>query len=215
MTENKTAQKDDLADVRHMALVNMHKTFLEALRHREQEILRFLAILAPSLGGFIWLLTLDFDKDGSTLVFTIGTLGVLLFLLLGGIYSLALGYNYRSITLQLAKLEATCLHIDEFILNSWLRTAKEWKKKYRKSWIPYCAPPEIIKVFWLGFVLAKIFVILAACFFLWGRRENMCMIMIGGGLCIIIGVLFAPMVYGWKLYKACDDEPDKWKKSQE
>jgi len=43
-------------------LENMHKTFLEALRHREQEILRYIAILAPALAGFIWLLKLDLEN---------------------------------------------------------------------------------------------------------------------------------------------------------
>jgi hypothetical protein len=38
------------------ALESMHKLLLEALRHREQEIVRYLAILGPALGGFVWLL---------------------------------------------------------------------------------------------------------------------------------------------------------------
>ncbi len=38
------------------ALGNMHQLFLEALRHREQEIFRYLAILGPALGGFMWLI---------------------------------------------------------------------------------------------------------------------------------------------------------------
>jgi len=216
MGENNANQKGNLNEDQRIALCNMHKTFLEALRHREQEILRFLAILAPALGGFIWLLRLDLNKDENAFVFTIGTLGVLLFLLLGAVYSLALGYNFRYVTLQLAKLESDyCLKIKKFILKSWLRTAEKWAKKYKKSWIPYCAPPDIIKVFWLAFVIAKVFVILAASFFLGTTCKNLCeqtcAVIIGGILCFIIAVLFAPMYYGWKLSKACGEEEKEGK----
>lgn len=34
----------------------IHKLLLEALRYREQEIFRYLAIPGPALGGFVWLL---------------------------------------------------------------------------------------------------------------------------------------------------------------
>ena len=73
--EEEKAVKPDIVTAQ-----NMHKTFLEALRHREQEILRFMAILAPALGGFIWLLTLDDCKDNNLYVFSIGTIGVLFLL---------------------------------------------------------------------------------------------------------------------------------------
>ena len=75
-------------------LEGIHKQLLEALRHREQEIFHYLAILAPALGGFVWLLY----KGVNPFLFAVGTLGVLLLLLLGALYSLALGYNYRYIT---------------------------------------------------------------------------------------------------------------------
>lgn len=193
-------------------LESVHKTLLEALRHREQEILRFLAILAPSLGGFIWLLA---KKDVNTFVFTIGTLGVLFFLLLGAVYSLALGYNFRYITLQLAKMESDyCLKIKDFMLKYWLRTPKEWKEKYRKG---RCFPPEIIKVFWLAFVIAQFLVVLAAGVFLCTKCENVTvqihLVIIGGLFCIIIAAWFAPCYYGKKLRDACNEEPDEWKKS--
>ena len=87
MENGKAKQIDGLGDHQGTAVANMHKTFLEALRHREQEIVRFVAILAPALGGFVWLLT----KDVTPYVFTVGTLGVLFFLLVGGVYCLALG----------------------------------------------------------------------------------------------------------------------------
>lgn len=205
-------QEDNLSNDQRKSIENMHKTFLEALRHREQEILRFIAILAPALGGFIWLLKEFLENSNGTSVFTVGTVSVLFILMVGAIYALALGYNFRYVTLQLAKMESeNCLNIKKFILESWPRTAKKWADKYRK-W-PYCDPPDIIKVFWLAFVAAKLFIILVACFFLWVEYENVCgqicTIIIVGGLCIIIAVLFAPIYYGWKLHIACDKEEKK------
>lgn len=200
------------------AVENMHKTFLEALRHREQEILRFIAILGPALGGFIWLLNeVDLGSEKGIFIFTVGTLGVLFLLTVGAVYSLALGYNFRYITLQLAKMESDyCLKIKDFMLNYWLRTPKEWKEKYRNG---RCFPPEIIKVFWLAFVIAKIFVILVAGVFLYTKGGNVTpqlhFVLIGGAICIIIALWFAPGHYGKKLRQACEDEPDEWNESKD
>ena len=133
MSNDRTKETDGLNQTQKVILQNMHKTFLEALRHREQEILRFIAILAPALGGFIWLLK-DIVDGGETVVFVIGTVGVLFLLLVGSLYSLTLGYNYRYLILQLAKLETTCLCVREFILNAWPRDCKSFlaRKLLRK-----------------------------------------------------------------------------------
>ena len=213
MGEDKKEQKDNLSKDQRKAVENMHKTFLEALRHREQEILRFLAILAPSLGGFIWLLTLDFNKGMNSIVFTIGTLGVLLFLLLGAIYSLTLGYNFRYVTLQLAKMESDfCLNIKEYILESWLRTSNEWVEKYNKK---RCSPPEIISVFWLSFIIVKIFVVLMSVIFLINQKNMRIQILsisVIGIACVIVAFWFVPSYYGKKLYEMCEKEKkaNKW-----
>lgn len=45
---------EDLGSVR--VLENMYRLFLEALRHREQEIFHYLTILGPALGSFGWIL---------------------------------------------------------------------------------------------------------------------------------------------------------------
>ena len=212
MADDKGKQKNNLNDDQRMAVENMHKTFLEALRHREQEILRFIVILAPALGGFIWLLNLE-SKNG-TFIFTVGTLGILFLLLVGAVYSLALGYNFRYVTLQIAKMESDyCLNIKEFMVNSWERTADEWAEKYKKK---RCFPPEIIKVFWLSFVISKLLIVLAATFFLHTKFENMMwqifMIISGGLFCFIIAAFFAPFYYGTKLYKICygEKKEGKW-----
>lgn len=212
MADNKGKQKNSLNDDQRTAVENMHKTLLEALRHREQEILRFIVILAPALGGFIWLLNLESKNE--TFIFTVGTLGILFLLLVGAVYSLALGYNFRYVTFQISKMESDyCLNIKEFMLNSWERTADKWAEKYKNK---RCFPPEIIKVFWLSFVIAKVLIVLAATFFLHTKCENMmrqiCMIISGGLFCIVIAALIAPFYYGSKLYEICDTErkEGKW-----
>ena len=93
-------------------LGGMHRLFLEALRHREQEIFHYLAILGPALGGFGWIL---YNRIGRQVEFAVGTIFVIALLLLGALYSLALGYNYRYIVLELAKLE-TVLKIKDAML---------------------------------------------------------------------------------------------------
>ena len=215
MGDSKTDQKDNLSKNQRVAVENMHKTFLEALRHREQEILRYIAILVPALGGFVWLLNeMNLDSDNGPFIFTVGTLGILFLLFVGAVYSLALGYNFRYVTLQLAKMESDfCLNIKEFILGSWLRTANKWVEEYKKK---RCFPPEIIKVFWLAFVIAKIFVVLMAVIFLSINQKNMWIqissIAAIGIVCVIVASWFAPSYYGKKLYKMCEKEQkaNKW-----
>jgi len=132
------------------AKLNMHQMFLEALRHREQDIIRFLAILGPSLGGFIWLLG---DVTHNPARFVAGTYGVLLVLVLGAFYSLALGYNYRYLTLQLAKLESKDhINLEDTVLAYWPRQLAHFRERSRWGIIPWCTPPGIIKVFWIAFL---------------------------------------------------------------
>lgn len=147
------------------ALTNMHGALLEALRHREQEIFSYLGILVPALGGFIWLVVhfcADCPKqtcadktcvgEGS---FLAGMVGVLLMLLLGAVYSLALGYNYRYITFQLAKIEHK-LEMEAAILGGWPKFPEGFKK-----YIGWCEPPEMIKVFWHAFLVGTVLVMTA------------------------------------------------------
>lgn len=57
-----------LLAVRPVVLQNTHKLLLEALRHREQEIFRYLGILVPTFGGFIWLLHAKGASEGVPIV---------------------------------------------------------------------------------------------------------------------------------------------------
>jgi hypothetical protein len=194
-----TEIKDEESSVRNSVLENMHQQLLEALRHREQEVIRYLAILGPALGGFIWLL--QSDKTGEK-VFIIGTIGVQLLLLLGAAYSLALGYNYRYITLELAKLE-NHLKIRDFVLVGWPRSSKEFMGRYKLfCCIPWCAPPEVIKIFWISFLVGIVGVTVASIY----KLNTMPLIIIEGGiLCFFVGWLL-PIHFGTKLQKQCKKE---------
>jgi len=187
------------------ALESMHRLLLEALRHREQEIVRYLAILGPALGGFVWLLL---SATGNVSVFVVGTVGVLFLLLIGVLYSLALGYNYRYITLELAKLEVA-LGIRRAMLEGWPRSPRDFRERYRLlRVIPWCTPPEVIKVFWGAFLVGIIGVTTAACL---AKPETLVLwvVICSGGASLLIGLLY-PIVLGLKLWRKCDDEPETW-----
>jgi len=204
------------------ALGNMHQLLLDALRHREQEIFRYLAILGPAMGGFVWLLyagsaiEVKTDAAGQAVtshelglsVFVVGTISVLLLLLLGTVYSLALGYNYRYITLQLAKLEAL-LGIKEHMLKHWPKSRKDFLERYKLGCCtPWCTPPEIIKVSWWAFLAGIGGVTLAACLY---RPETVVLAVVipVGAVAFLVGLL-APWHFGKKLHGTRMKEPEDW-----
>lgn len=209
-------QKADKPDI--VAARNMHKTLLEALRHREQEILRFMAILAPALGGFVWLLTIDDCQDKNLYVFSIGTIGVLFLLAMGAVYSLALGYNYRCITLQVAKIEATCLGFKDVILQEWSKKRGDLidrsKSPLQK---PYYEPPEIIKVFWYAFIVGVFGVTLASLVKIFSARRFGIELIIWATAIVAAAAVFIWVIYkvtigyGNKFQEICTREPTEWK----
>ncbi len=178
-------------------LEDFHALMLEALRHREQDVIRYIAILAPALGGYIWLLI---NHGPNSKIFATGTLGVIFLLLTGATYACALGYNYRYITLQLAKLE-TLIDIRDFILAAWPGDAKVFAKKYGR----YCVPPEVIKIFWLVFIFAIAGVSISAA----TQDKSHCCIIVISGLLAISTALILPLYYGDKLEGNCCET--EWK----
>ncbi len=220
--------EEDLSELKKAILPKFHALLLEALRQREQDVIRYIAILAPALGGYIWLLH-NVERDSDTFIF--GTLGVLSLLLIGAVYSAALGYNYRIITFQLAKFECK-FGIKDFVLCGWPRTVEVFKKRYGTS----CAPPTVINAFRWSFILTIIGVGLSAshaasgsCLLLVFRilgmlfplftpltfRMSACQA--SGGSCLIlvfsilatIFALFTPLLYGYgKFRKLAEDEPE-------
>ena len=186
---------------------SLHNLYLETLRHREQEIFRYLAILGPALAGFIWLLD-AFGKDETKTIFIIGTMGVISLLLLGAIYSSALGYNYRYIIILLAKLEVY-YGLKDIVLVDWPRNKKafiEQNKFSQKVPIPWCKPPEIINVFRRAFFGVTIGVTIAACVY----KPDVLVIVGGFGLfCLFIECYF-PYHFGKKIDKILGKEPEEW-----
>lgn len=183
------------------ALEHMHGLLLEALRHREQDVFQYLAILVPALGGFIWLLHAGTD---TAYVFAVGTKSVILLLLLGALYCLALGYNYRYVVLQIAKLEAV-LGIRSAILVRWPQDPKVFLDRYRLGRIPWCTPPELIKLFWAAFLVGILGVTTVA----WAHGPVMAKswdLLLVGGLSLAVGGILAPIRYGEKLHAICNDE---------
>ena len=229
-------------NVRQQAKLNMHKMFLEALRHREQDIVRFLAILGPALGGFIWLLREDAWMHPAE--FVSGTYGVLFVLVMGAFYALALGYNYRYLTLHLAKLESEAhLGLKGVVLTSWPHWPKKFENRNRLGVIPWCTPPGIIKVFWVAFLAGILGVTIMASHVsidpppdaenLVTTRPTEHMrderaahqqttpmkpfkeaIPWAGGICFLLALLW-PVSVGRKMLKACRKEnPNEWGNSE-
>ena len=179
-------------------LEGMQRSHIEALRHREEEIFRYLAILGPALGGFFWLLLKARD---TILILTAGTIGIQLLLLLGAVYSLALGYNYRCIVLQLAKLQVH-FKLTDVILKGWPQSKKAFLKCY-------CIPPEIIKVFWLAFLIGIAFVTITASIASIEKAGEITfwLVILIGCSSILAGFIMLPIIFGCKLRKLCEKEP--------
>ncbi len=192
-----------MRDAKDTIIVDMHRQFLEALRQREQDIIRFLAILGPALAGFIWLLR---DKNGhGEDIFFVGTVGVILLLLIGAIYAVALGYNYRYITLQMAKIDCK-MKIRSYVLAAWPRKIEDFRKVY-------CDPPEIIKVFWISFLVVIAGVATTGIFFT-NHCLYQCILILFGLVSLAVGLLL-PFHYGCKLTRLCNREEEGKKNSDE
>ena len=190
---------------RDEALLNMQKLYLEALRSRENEVLQFIVIIASALGGFSWLLgglvsgQPHFSADALQL-FIFGVLAILLLLSLGAMYTLALGYNYRSMLLQIRKLEEA-LKVNEVVLCSWSTAKCEYSL------------PEILKHFYTAYLLGHLLVALSTAYIF---RLHKLPVLAYFSLIMEVLVLsylyvFLPNEYGIKIGKICTegDFPEK------
>jgi len=186
----------------------MHGALLEALRHREQEIFSYLAILVPALGGFLWLLLHRSAGGGEDLALFAGTLGTLLLLFLGVGYSLTLGYNFRYVTFQLAKIE-NHLQVENVILQGWPRSPQVFRTQYRLWGFAYCAPPEMIKIFWGAFLIGMLWVI--GVYWSIGSSAPHRGIVVSVGGALFLSGLGGPFWFGKKLDRLFSREGDGWK----
>ncbi len=114
---------------------------------------------------------------------------------------MALGYNYRYIVLELAKLE-TVLKIKDVMLIGWPRSPQDFLSRYKR-----CTPPEIIKVFWWAFLGMIALVTTIACCF---SDKLRVLIVLYGLVCFGAGLRWFPIYYGDKLRKICEQEPETW-----
>jgi hypothetical protein len=143
-------------EIHHQFLIDKHKLFVEALRHRESGVLQHVVLLGAALSGFAWLLKNNGQCEPVS-SFTIGTVAVLFLLTLGAIYCYVSSFNYRCFLLQVAKLERYA-HAERYILKQW-HPNKISNKIYGKSLHWWWFGPDIINVFWWSFLLAAIGVI--------------------------------------------------------
>jgi len=182
---------------------DMHRQFLEALRSREQQIVQFLAILVPTLGAFLWLLRSVECEEGiepeSIKLIAIGAMAAIFLLCVGAVYAVALGYNFRSVVMQMAKIEWK-EDIRGYALEAWPRKPSDFKTCY-------CDPPEMIMVFWLSFQVGIVGVVGAA----WYRLGNnpVCYLVIFVAFAALLLGGLAPLLYGCKLTNMAERET-KW-----
>lgn len=173
------------------ALQDKHKLYMEALRAREAEALRFLAVLGPAIGAFIYLL--QFVQTRYRIMFFCGSVGIQISLLLGAAYATSLGYNFRYIVFQMAKIESA-LGVQDFALYGWPRKLTDFRK------CTYCCfPPEIIKNFWISYIVAIVAVTLVSAM-MPGPWYYMVVAILVGLVCSLIA-LRLPRYYGKKFRK--------------
>ena len=198
------------------SLKRMHSLYLEALRQREQDIIRFLAILAPALAGFFYLLLRKWAMTDTT--FLVGILGIQGILFIGACYTAAIGFNYRSLILQIVKIEKH-LGVKPVILKGWPREFCLIREKFkffrsnefiiRKRIIikpnpSWCWPPEILKTFLWSFVLAIAFVFITSTFYIGiFIRFLVSLFFLLSGFMLLGYILHS---YGKKLKNFCDTE---------
>ena len=188
------------------ALRDKHQQLLIALRQREQDVIRYLAILVPAFGGFYWLIDKRISDNLPEKVFLLGGIGIQFILTVGAAYTLMLSYNYRYIVIQLAKLESK-LNLENATLEGWLKWSKdgsleEYQKRMGNWWK---MPPEIMKVFWVTFLISIFFVTLIQLFYLctpcYRGWSALC-----GALGLVIGAVLMPESLCSKLQKILSDE---------
>lgn len=194
-------------DFMYQALLNMQQQYLEALRSREKEALQYIVLLASSLGGFAWALKLLPLTKYNYIAFVGIILAVLLVLMLGAVYSLALGYNYRYLILQLRKVE-NALCVTKHILCYWSKANKDnnWKSpigrtsETEQEYDDKFRPPEVIKQFWIAYLWGIALVSFIGCVEVSRIDIFIAVIIAFFGVCMwILSAIYIPDLYKQKL----------------
>jgi len=203
-------------DLKEEVRSRRHQLFLEALRHREQEVFGYLVIIGPALGGFGWLLDRYSGHYMDVVLFNIYTLGLVGLLLLGACYCAALGYSYRSVTFQIWKEEKQ-IGIADTVLRAWQGETDQWldwtkfghyysiPRKCR--WIydrPWCFPPGLIAVFWYAFVIGQGLLTVTAS--VMSESASIKWVALALNFVCVCAAFVVPWRLGVKLRKLCEKE---------
>ena len=192
---------------RQEALLNMQQQYLEALRSREREVLQFIVLLATALGGFAWLIKalfygrpeLFYERPEpfpeKIYFFAFGALSILLLLLLGAMYTLALSYNYRSILLQLRKIEMA-LGVNMDILCAWSYAKCEFSN------------PEILKHFYHAYLVGSLLVFTLSEYIFYICKYYLHLYFLGIVFALALSYIygFLPIRYDMKIKELCQKE---------
>jgi len=54
------------------------------------------------------------------------------------------------------------LRVRDIMLRGWPKSPKDFRERYRWHSIPWCTPPDMIKVFWLAFLVGILDVTMVA-----------------------------------------------------
>ena len=193
-----TSLRKSANDCEHQALLNMQQQYLEALRSREKEALQYIVLLASSFGGFAWALKLLPLTEDNYIAFTGIILAVLLILMLGAVYSLALGYNYRYLILQLRKVE-NALGVTRHILCYWNRPIA-CQSEIDEECGDKFTPPEVIKQFWIAHLWGIALVSFIGCIEVSRINIFIALIIAFLGVCICtLSAMYIPRLYFQKL----------------
>jgi len=91
--------------------------------------------------------------------------------------------------------------LSRVILEGWPQSRKYFLKRY-------CTPPEIIKLFWLAFLIGILFVTITASIETAGEITSWLVNLIGYSS--ILAGLMLPIIFGCKLRKLAEEEPESW-----
>lgn len=122
-------------------LNDWHKTLLDSMRKKEDDVLKFGIGLITAIGSLLIATTKDVN---SITIFVL--IHSSLFICFAGVYySLALGYTYRMFQLQISRIQLSDNGINNCLLPKWKKPIEQLKF--------FSIPPETISVFYWLFLI--------------------------------------------------------------
>ncbi len=157
------------------------------------------------------------------MLFCVASVALSLLLFLGSLYTLALGYNYRYLTLLVAKIECL-IGVEPYVLRCWPRHPRKFIENCRvackdgrlrkiplvRKHLPlgYLLPPEIIKCYFFGCTGGIAFFAIVTCLLTESScpsRTALAIEWTAFGF-----ALLAPFHYGAKFIHMCEGEEKDW-----